>query len=188
MLECKLNSSASLNEECLHDQASIGLEIGANFGTNYRAPGQLAVEKKVGEYSHCIGCHVSRSSTRRAVKYQNKSGCFLFLQNVRASNQGSLLIKYLNVRRKIGAKKSHQWLERPWQAKISYITSPPCIQIVLRGRCTAIILAFSSTVKTRICTGWTRVCHQYFSNAKQSFLMVMLSIDRANSQYLKFYV
>ena len=108
LLECTLNSSASLNEECLHDQASIGLEIGANFGTNYRAPGQLAVEKKVGEYSHCTGCHVSRSSTRRAVKYQNKSGCFLFLQNVRASNHGSLLIKYLNVRRKIGAKKSHQ--------------------------------------------------------------------------------
>ena len=108
LLECTLNSSASLSEECLHDQASIGLEIGANFGTNYRAPGQLAVEKKVGEYSHCTGCHVSRSSTRRAVKYQNKSGCFLFLQNVRASNHGSLLIKYLNVRRKIGAKKSHQ--------------------------------------------------------------------------------
>ena len=31
------------------------------------------------------------------------------------------------------------------------------------------------------------VCHQYFSNAKQSFLMVMLSIDRANTQYLTFY-
>ena len=107
-MHCILDSSVTLCEECLHDQASIGLEIGANFGTNYRAPGQLAVEKKVGEYSHCIGCHVSRSSTRRAVKYQNKSGCFLFLQNVRASNQGSLLIKYLNVRRKIGAKKSHQ--------------------------------------------------------------------------------
>ena len=185
MLECNLNSSASLSEECLHDQASIGLEIGANFGTNYRAPGQLAVEKKVGEYSHCTRCHVSRSSTRRAVKYQNKSGCFLFLQNVRASNHGSLLIKYLNVRRKIGAKKSHQWLERPWQAKISYITSPPCIQIVLSPG--ALHCNYSGVQHHLSKIGSVQGEQKNVTNisamrvkAKQSCLMVMLSID--NSQ------
>ena len=67
-----------------------------------------------------VMCHAQVVGGSEVSKY--KIGSFFGQQNAGASNHGTLLMKYLDQQCKIGAKKPHQWLERPRQVKISYIT------------------------------------------------------------------
>ena len=97
-----------LCEECLHDQASIGLEIGANFGTNCSGTDSCPYGKEIGGILTTQGvmCHAQVVGGSEVSKY--KMGRFFGRQNAGASNQETLLMKYLDQRCKIGAKKPHQ--------------------------------------------------------------------------------
>ena len=115
--------------EYLHDRGrSIGLEIGANFGKITARAVTVVLRWNT---HHRTRRHVSCSSGCRS-RWRIKIGRFFWsAAKCLSLKSGTLLIKYLESGCKIGGKKCHQWLERPWQVKISYITQRRCIQNVL---------------------------------------------------------
>ena len=106
--------------EYLHDRGrSIGLEIGANFGKITARAVTVVLRWNT---HHRTRRHVSCSSGCRS-RWRIKIGRFFWsAAKCLSLKSGTLLIKYLESGCKIGGKKCHQWLERPWQVKISYIT------------------------------------------------------------------